>query len=182
MSSDVTTWCTLFSTPLLTKMSGYNLDYTSLWMSMTRLIFTLLSTITFIRSQPKNLALCCLIDSEWIKLQLFIFADNQLTDRQDDCKRPIGIKHKKVNISWRLRASGIEKSTFTSWYSFFSHAKSRSKVEQRLFCPPSSIELGSKRYLTANGGFEDQVELMVLKTPPEWYTVSAMHGKKNIKS
>lgn len=54
MSSDVTTWGTLVITPLLTKLSANKLDYTSLWMSMTQLIFTCLSTITFIRSQPKN--------------------------------------------------------------------------------------------------------------------------------
>ncbi|MFS8023004.1 hypothetical protein Hanom_Chr16g01446351 [Helianthus anomalus] len=58
--------------------------------------------------------------------------------------------------------------TFTSWYSFISQAKSRSRVEQRLFDPPGSpIEPGSNRYLTANGGFDVQLELKLLNTPFE---------------
>ncbi|KAL2336966.1 hypothetical protein Fmac_011412 [Flemingia macrophylla] len=46
---------------------------------------------------------------------------------------------------------------------FFSQAKSRSKVEQRLFEPlGSSSELASSRYLTASGDFEVQLELKLL--------------------
>lgn len=71
-------------------------------------------------------------------------------------------------------------STLTSPYSFFSHAKSRSKMEKRLFGPPGSLrESMSSRYLTANGGFEVQLELRLLNKLLEWYTVSA--APKNLK-
>ncbi|GJX64398.1 hypothetical protein Tco_0298741 [Tanacetum coccineum] len=78
---------------------------------------------------------------------------------------PLGSDWQKIIRRKRMKKSVEIKER----YNFISQAKSRSRVEHRLFEPPGSppIELGSNRYFTANGGFDVQLELKLLNTPLE---------------
>lgn len=110
-----------------------------------------------------------ILDLLWLKYilaHLYFYSEKSLIDTVIKWNKYVRIKTvEKENVE----KSEIQMSTLTSWYSFFSQAKSRSKVEQRLLVPPdSSVELGSNLYFTANGGFELQLELKLLRTPLEW--------------